>query len=93
MSEEYIQVFTARGMLDAETYRLFLRSFGIEAVLFQESAGTVYGLTVGPMGEVQIMVPASLAERATELLQQMEQGEMEISEDDARGSDEPENLS
>lgn len=81
MAEEFVQVFTAQGMLDAETYRLFLQSFGIESILIQESAGLVYGLTVGTLGEVKIMVPESLAPRAVELLEKMQQGVLESNED------------
>jgi len=81
MAEEFVHVYTAQGMLDAETYRLFLQSFGIEAILIQESAGAVYGLTVGLLGEVKIMVPQSLAPRAAELLEKMQQGALESNED------------
>lgn len=77
MSEEFVQVYTAQGMLDAETYRLFLQSFGIESILIQESAGSVYGLTVGKLGEVKIMVPKSQESRALEVLEQMQHGALE----------------
>ena len=74
----FVSVYTAEGKLAAEIIRLMLESFGIQAVLFQESVGVAYGLTVGPVGEVQITVPAGQEKAARELLQAMERGELEL---------------
>ena len=43
----FVSVYTAEGKLAAEIIRLMLELFGIQAVLFQESVGAAYGLTVG----------------------------------------------
>ena len=43
-------VWIAHGMLDAEMIRGLLESFNIQAHLFQESAGIVYGINFGPLG-------------------------------------------
>jgi hypothetical protein len=77
----YTKVYTANGQLQAETIRIFLESFGIDARILQESAGAVYGLTVGPMGETQVIVPEEQAQNALELLAEMEKGDFEIKDD------------
>jgi len=82
----FVHVYTANGMLHAETIRLFLSSQGIEAMATQESAGISHGLTIGPMGEARILVPSEQAEDALELLQAMEEGH--FVEDEGSGSDE-----
>ncbi len=46
-----------------------LRSFDIPVKLVQESIGALYGLSVGSLGEVKILVPESTAEEALTLLQ------------------------
>jgi hypothetical protein len=74
---EYVQVYTAYGNLAAEMVRLLLESLRIPARLLQESAGSVMGLTVGPLGEVSILVPAENEREAREILQAMEDGRLE----------------
>ena len=70
--------------------RLMLESFGISAVLFQESAGAAYGFTVGPMGEVQVLVPPEKAAEALELLKAMDEGRMETPDNENNiGNDTP----
>lgn len=87
---EYIPVYTASGQLQAETIRLFLESFNVPAKVLQESVGTVYGLTVGPLGQTTILVPEEQAQIALELLAKMEKGDFETdeSEEDITTSDE-----
>ncbi len=46
----------ARGEMDAHLKKGYLLSKGIEAVLYEESLGTLYGLTNTPLGEVEIYV-------------------------------------
>jgi broad specificity phosphatase PhoE len=76
-SPEYICVYTANGKLDAEMVKAFLEASDIEAVLSYESAGTALGLTIGPLGEVDILVPAYQEIKARELLAEMEKGKFE----------------
>jgi len=71
---EYVQVYTAHGQLDAEMIRIFLQSNEIPAEMYGESVGSIYGLTVGPLGEIRILVPAEYASEATRLLADMEAG-------------------
>jgi hypothetical protein len=72
-----VRVYTTEGKLIAESIRLMLESFGISAVLIQESIGATYGFTVGPMGEVHVYVPAEKESEARELLKAMDEGSME----------------
>ncbi len=46
-----------------------IQSFGIPVRLINESIGSVFGLTIGPLGEVKIAVPEAYAEEAKLLLQ------------------------
>jgi len=71
-------VFLANGMLEAESVRILLESFGIPAFTNQESAGTVYGLTVGPLGEVEVIVPAEYITEAKKIVNEMRAGHLEI---------------
>jgi hypothetical protein len=79
-------VFYANGQLMAESIRLFLESFGIQAILGRESAGVVYGLTVGPLGEVDIKTAHETATDAKILLDAMQKGYF-VAEGDTDSSD------
>jgi hypothetical protein len=70
-------VFVANGMLEAESVRLLLESFNIPAFLNQESAGIVYGLTVGPLGEVEVLVPTQYITDAKQIIAEMKAGNLE----------------
>lgn len=73
----YVPVYTAYGQLAGEMVRLLLESMEIPAKMLQESAGTVLGLTVGPLGEATILVPVQYEAAAREILQAMEDGKLE----------------
>jgi len=73
MSEtDWEVVYEANGSLLAEILRGLLEAQEISVVLSQEGAGRVYGLTVGTLGRVQILVPASDVERAQHILEEYE---------------------
>jgi len=76
-SIEYVEVYSANGQLEADMIRLMLEASGLHVITNQESAGAVYGLTVGPLGEVRILVPETEVEEANTLLQAMEEGKLE----------------
>jgi len=61
-------VWIAQGYLDAQLKKNFLTSHGIGSVLYEESLGTLYGLTNTPLGEVEIYVNSTDFERAKHLL-------------------------
>ena len=70
-------VWIAHGMLDAEMIRGLLESFNIQTQLFQESAGIVYGMNFGPLGEVKIFVSKAQAAEAKEILDAYQEGRLE----------------
>lgn len=78
MPEKYVKVYLVSGAGDAVLIKMFLEAYGIPTVFYEESAGIVYGLTVGPLAEAEIWVPESRAEEARELLQKMENGELSL---------------
>ena len=55
-------ITTVSGELQADLLRGLLEAGGIKVFLNQEGAGKVYGLTMGPMGEVQVLVPENQSE-------------------------------
>ncbi|MBG0783804.1 MAG: DUF2007 domain-containing protein [Anaerolineaceae bacterium] len=77
---EMVNVYTAAGDLDAEMVKGFLEAQGIKVMLVQESIGRTYGLTVGALGEVKVMVPGEQADTALSLIQEMENGDFEGTE-------------
>lgn len=91
---EYVEVYTANGQLEADMIRLMLEASGLHVITRQESAGVVYGLTVGPLGEVRILVPETEAVDAAALLEAMEEGKLDRDipgETPSADSDEDEN--
>lgn len=74
---EYVEVYTTNGQLEADMIRLMLEANGLHVITRQESAGAVYGLTVGPLGEVKILVPENEAAEAINLLEAMEEGKLD----------------
>jgi len=65
---EFTTVYIANGQPEAQIIRGRLESEGIPAMLRYESAGLVYGLTIDGLGQVEIQVPSSLAQKAREIL-------------------------
>lgn len=76
-------VYVANGTLDGESVKILLESFGIPAYTNQQSAGMTYGLTVGPLGEVDIMVPDKYIEQAKKVISDMENGLLELPDNSA----------
>ena len=81
-NKSYECVYTAQGKLEAESIKAFLESFEIPLEIYQESAGTVYGLTVGILGAADVMVPSHLTEQARELLRKLDRGDFESVDND-----------
>jgi hypothetical protein len=92
MDEKYTLVYLANGALEAQTIKIFLESQGLHPLIIQESAGLTYGLTVGPLGTAQIMIPNDEEETAKTLLAEMDNGDFENSEDDNLNPDDEENI-
>jgi hypothetical protein len=79
-------VYVAEGMLQAESVKILLESFGITVFVNQESAGTTYGLTVGILGEVDVIVPLAQVEEAKKIIADMESGKLEDNSENAENS-------
>jgi len=61
-------VYTASGMLHAMVIRGVLESAGIPVMLSYESVGPTYGITIGNIGQVRVMVPNEWGDEAEDLL-------------------------
>ena len=57
---------------EAEVMRSKLESNAVPCLLQRESAGAAMGITIGPLGEVKVLVPASFADYALDLLSDTE---------------------
>lgn len=73
-------VYVANGKLEGDSVRILLESFGIPAFVNQESAGAVYGLSVGPLGEVEVVVPMQYIADAKKIIEAMRAGDLELPE-------------
>jgi type III secretory pathway lipoprotein EscJ len=76
-----INVYTTSGQLEGEMVKAFLRAQGIRAEINQESVAKTIGLSVGKLGEVQILVPENQVTEAITCLKDMEAGEYENDDD------------
>jgi len=75
--EELVVVHTVHGQMEAEILKSLLESEGIAVLLSHEGAGAVFGLTVGPLGDVDLLVKASQAAAAGGLLSAYAAGELD----------------
>ena len=83
MYNNLVVVYTAAGQAEANLIKSMLEAAGIPAMSAQEGAGAAFGLTVGLMGEAQILVREEDAAEARELLAAMERGEPDEEDDDS----------
>lgn len=67
---DLVTVFTAQGLVLAELVKGRLEASGIPVFLRHEAVQPMLPVTVNGLGEVQVQVPASLAEQASALLEQ-----------------------
>jgi len=81
MEKKRVQVYAAEGILSGKIMQMFLQSMGIDASVYQESAGMTLGLTVSRLGEARVYVPEDQEERAREILEGLKRGEYELPED------------
>jgi hypothetical protein len=77
MLSGYEIVYTAHGQLDAEMIKALLEANGVEASIAGESIGRAYGILSGPLGDMDIMVPAHQVDCARSILDAMERGELD----------------
>ncbi len=76
MPPKLIAVYTSAGSTQAAIVLGLLQADGIPAALSQESAGAVYGLTLGPLGAVDVLVPESFADQALSLIEAYHRGDL-----------------
>jgi len=75
MSEEnWVMVYETNGPVEAELLRGLLEANQIPVFLSQEGAGKAYGITIGRLGRVQILVPESKSELARQTIADLEAG-------------------
>ena len=60
--------------IQAELLRGLLESQGIEAIISKEGAGHALGLTIGMMGESQLLVRSGNKQAALKILEEYHQG-------------------
>ncbi len=89
MSQQLVVVYTAAGPGLAEIIKETLLAAGIPATTSREGAGAAYGFTVGPLGMVDILVPADDADEAEALLAAMQRGDLDDDSDAIIETDEP----
>jgi hypothetical protein len=77
MSDRLVVVHTTTGSGPANIVKEMLEAAGIPAWLSQEGAGAAYGLTVGPMGLVDVLVASEHAAEAEALIAAMQRGDFE----------------
>ena len=77
-----ICVHVAGGEAAAQQVKSFLLSRGIPCRFRGESLRKVHGFTLNGLGEVRIYVPGEFEREARDLLERVEAGAMELSEDE-----------
>jgi hypothetical protein len=70
-------VITVQGELQAEVLRGLLEAQGIPAHLSQEGVARAYGFGVGPLSEVDILVPEDFFAAAQKVIAGYKAGEFE----------------
>lgn len=73
-------LYRAVGLLDAKSIQLLLESFHITSQVNQESAGVVFGFTLGDLGSANIYVDETDYEEADKIIALLEEGKLEIPE-------------
>jgi hypothetical protein len=66
--EKLLTIYKAYGQIEAEIIKGRLNVENIPAMLKYESLGSVYGLTIDGLGQVEVLVPLKYAEQAREIL-------------------------
>jgi hypothetical protein len=66
--EKLVEVYKAAGELEAQVIKGLLESNGICCLLKSHAAPSVHMFAIDGLGEVKIMVSASMAEEAKELI-------------------------
>ena len=73
-NEQMVEVYRARGEMEAQVIQSLLESYGIPCLLKSEAARSVHPFAVDGMGEVKIMVWKSMVDKANNLIERREDG-------------------
>ena len=88
MSEQsWKAVITVQGELQAEVVRGLIEAQGIPVYLSQEGVARAYGLGVGPLSEVDILVPEDYVAAAEKVIEGYQAGEFEELGDQMAGDE------
>ena len=80
-TDQWEVLYEVEGTFQAEILRGLLESQGIDVFLSQEGAGhSAFAVTVGALGQVQILVPSSQLAQAQEVLRDYNAGVFEDTE-------------
>ncbi len=82
------RIETVSGDIFPEMIRGVLESNGIPVILSHQGAGSAYHVSVGPLSEVEIIVPSEFIDQARVLINALFAGELEDSTDDETPFDE-----
>jgi hypothetical protein len=63
-----IEVYKAKGELEAQVIKGLLDSYGIPCLLKSHAASSVHSFVFDGMGEVRVMVPEKAADEARKLI-------------------------
>lgn len=80
-------ITTVSGEFQADLLRNLLEAQGIKVFLNQEGAGKAVGLTLGPMGEVQVLVPDNQSEAARQIVDDYYAGKFDPDPDEGSEND------
>ena len=86
--ESWEVIIEVPGELQADLLRGLLEAQDIKVFLNQEGAGRAYGLNVGPLGQVQVMVPESQRQEAQQIVDDYYAGKFEAPGEEKSGNDE-----
>lgn len=70
--EEWKTICTVNNQMEAEILRGYLESQGIKVLMRGEAAGQVYGLSSGPLAEVDILVAKDQYQEAEKALEEFQ---------------------
>lgn len=68
VANELEKIVVLNNPLQAELLRGLLEGQGIDVMLSKEAAGTIYGINVGTVSEIEVFVAHSQAAKAKEIL-------------------------
>jgi len=90
ISVELVSVYTTNSLPEAEMIRSLLETMNIPASTSQESVGRTYGLSISPLGTVEVLVPSTHALQARQVLDEYASaGDQDFSDTDADEDDTP----